>query len=111
MGGEAAVAAMVQQMAYDRINRANKTKTLPAAQSTFKEGMTVEFFRPASQKDLSGWTGPAVIANCDEIPRGIITIKHKTGEMKVSPSDLRPYLEFFVFHSDSFHCLWIRNLV
>ena len=95
---EAAVAAMVQQMAYDRINRANKTKTLPAAQSTFKEGMTVEFFRPASQKDLSGWTGPAVITNCDEIPRGIITIKHKSGEMKVSPGDLRPYLEFFVFH-------------
>ena len=26
--------------------------------SNFKEGMTVEFYKPSGQKDLSGWTGP-----------------------------------------------------
>ena len=95
---EATAAAMVQQMAHDQVNRANKTTTLPAARYAFKEEMTMEFFRPSSQKDIVGWYGPAVITNCDKIPRGVITIKHKTGEMKFSPDDLRPHRESFVCH-------------
>ena len=61
--------------------------------------MTVDFYRPSSTKDLSGWTGPAVVTDTSGIPRGIIKIKYKRDEMNMSPGDLRPYLEFIVFSS------------
>ena len=93
---EVSVASMAQQMAQDRINRANKTKTQPAAQLTFREGMTVEFYKPSGQKDLSGWTGPAVITGMDQVMRGVVKVKHKREELNVSPQDSKPYLEFLV---------------
>ena len=94
---EIAVARMVEGTARERIQRALNTRTLPAAQQTYREGDAVDYFRPAANKDLPGWSGPATITDMSSATRGIIKVKYKDRELVCSPKDLRPHLAYLCF--------------
>ena len=53
-----------------------RTKTRPAGQShNYNVGDLVDFFRPPSNKDWSGWKGPAKLIHLTNISRGAVTVR------------------------------------
>ena len=87
---EASVQAIVEATSRARIQRALNTRTINAAEMKFELGMEVEYFREPSNKDTSGWSGPATIVSMDDVHRGTIRIRAKNKELVVAPRDLRP---------------------
>ena len=95
-----AVSAIVEGSAKNRLLRALNTRTLPAGeQQHLQVGDEVEYFRPPSTKDVSGWHGPARVTDVSSIGRGTVKIKHQGTEMVCRCGDVRRHLEFFVFLS------------
>ena len=94
---EISVQRIVQSSATERIQRALKTRTLPAAQTTYAEGDDVDFFRPPANKDLPGWTGPAKVVDMQHVTRGVIKVRHNNRDLDCSPKDLRPHLAYLCF--------------
>ena len=61
---ELAIQTMVESTAQARLRRANKSHSrLPGESLELKTGDLIEFYRPASSKDLSGWRGPATVTD------------------------------------------------
>ena len=94
---EIALTRFIEGTAKARIQRALNTRTLPAAQQTFHEGDAVDFFRPPTNKDLPGWSGPARITDMSAVNRGTLKIVYKDRELVCSPKDLRPHLAYLCF--------------
>ena len=93
-----AVTAIVEGSARNRVLRALSTKTLPAGETqNLQVDDEVEFYRPPSTKDVSGWQGPARVTDTSTISRGTIKIKFQGAEMVCRCGDIRRHLEFFVF--------------
>ena len=73
---EIALQQMIEGTARARLGRALNTKTLPAGQiEGYKVGEEVDFYRPPSTKDISGWMGPATVVDVSELSRGHISIR------------------------------------
>ena len=101
---EIACQAIIEGTARNKILRALNTRTLPAGETQqLALGDTVEYFRPQSTKDVSGWLGPAKVTNTSEMGRGVIKIKHKGAEMTCRAGDVRLNLEYLCFLSATFH--------
>ena len=97
---EIAVQQMVEGTARARLGRALNTKTLPAAQAeNYQVGEEVDFYRPPHNKDIPGWTGPAVITDLTRTDRGVIGIRHQGRNMICKPGDLRRHLSFLCFEA------------
>ena len=94
---EVAVQRMIEGTAHERIGRALRTKTFPAAQQTYEGGEAVDFFRPPTQKDLPGWSGPATLVDMSEVNRGILKLNYRGREIVCSPKDLRPHQAYMCF--------------
>ena len=94
---EVAVQRMIEGTAHERVGRALRTRTLPAAQQTYQEGDTVDFFRPPSNKDLPGWSGPATLTDMSQVNRGIIKVTYNGRELVCSPKDMRIHQAYLCF--------------
>ena len=68
---ELALQKIVEATAISRINRAMKTRTSISGEALeLKPNELVDFYRPPSAKDLSGWHGPAkVLETCQKKDR------------------------------------------
>ena len=92
---EIAVQSMVETTAKERAQRALRSRTRPAIQTTdWKVGDTVEFFRTPSHKEASGWRGPATIVLIEE--DGTTHVKWQGGTLICRMQDIRPTL---IYHA------------
>ena len=84
------------------------TRTLPAGErENYQVGDEVDFFRPAQNKDTSGWIGPAVITDTSRLKRGNITIIHLNQIIDVKLGDVGRHLHVIVLeHAGSNMCLY-----
>ena len=91
---EIAVQAIAEGTARDRMRRALKTQTKPAAEEMeYKVGQHVDWFREPSSKDASGWRGPGVIADLTRLEHGRVGVRTSTDQViTVRLQDLRPSL-------------------
>jgi len=97
---EIATQSMLQASAQTRLQRALTSKTRVAAeQLELSPGDLVDWYRPPSTKDESGWRGPAVVVNSDSVP---LTIKWQSQHINVRVQDLRRSLVHMVFFADAF---------
>ena len=94
---EISIQTMVERTAQERVNRALATRSQTAAQHRFKEGDFVDYFRPPTQKDMTGWTGPAKIVDITDVHRGTIKCEHNGRTLICSPRDLRQHMAFISF--------------
>ncbi len=94
---EISVQQMVEGTACLRASRALRTRTLPAGErEDYKLGEQVDFYRPPSSKDVSGWTGPAKIIDVSNLARGTVTIRHRYDmPIEVRLQDLRRHWHFW----------------
>ena len=58
---EIALQTMVEATSQARITRAMRTRTVIPGEELLELGDEVEYHRPSTQKDVSGWHGPAVV--------------------------------------------------
>ena len=80
-----------------------QTRNLPAGQrEDYRPGDLVDFHRPPSSKDASGWIGPATILDTTHISRCNITLKHIHLPFECRLQDMRRHIPFLVFHA-AFH--------
>ena len=87
---EIAIQAMVEATSQARINRALKAQTsMPGAQK-FQVGDVVEYYKPSSQKDVSGWMGPADIVEVND-SSGQVLIRHRGQEMRRRLQEVRHF--------------------
>jgi len=97
---EIAIQQMVEGTARARINRAMRTKTLPAGQKEeYQVGDLVDFYRPPGSKDITGWSGPATVTDITRLARGVIGIRFQSKGMICKLGELRRHLSFLIFQS------------
>jgi hypothetical protein len=101
---------IVEATAKNRLDRAHKSKTRPAIElSGLKPKDEVEIWFEPSNKDLSGWRGPAELlsVNADE---GNYSVRLQGRTLTRQASEVRPYVPYFTFmaylHPEQFAC-WI----
>ena len=79
------------------LGRALNARTRPAGEREgYHVGYEVDFYRPAHNKDTSGWVGPATIADVSRLKRGNITVRHLNQLIEVKLGDVRRHLHFLV---------------
>ena len=89
---EIAVQSMVDLTAKQRIERAMRARTRRTTESLMLEpGDLVDFHRPPTSKDDSGWRGPATVINVDS---GTVTIRWQERFMQCRTQDIRRALVF-----------------
>ena len=82
---------MVETTAKEIMQRAMRSRTRPAINTTdWKVGDTVEFFRPTSSKEASGWRGPAIITHIEG--DGTTHVKWQGSNLICRMQDIRPTL-------------------
>ena len=91
---EVALQRIIESTAIARINRAIRSvATVPGEALDLKPGDLVDFHRPASSKDASGWHGPAkVIRSTPE--RGQVLVKWHGREVLCRYPDVHRFIEF-----------------
>ena len=91
---EVALQKTIEATAISRINRALRTTTsVPGEVYDYQPRESIEFFRPPSSKDESGWEGPATVV--ENVPaRGQVIIKWEGKDLPCKYGDVRRYLDF-----------------
>ena len=93
---EVSVQSMVEMTARQRMDRALTSKSrMPHQQMKLEVNDTVDFHRPTSTKEESGWRGPARLIEIG--PPAII--KWQDRFMQVRTQDIRRALHYAVFHT------------
>ena len=57
-------------------------------------GEEVDIFRAPSNKDASGWEGPAEVIDVSRATRGVVSVKHNSHVKEVQLSNVRRHLHF-----------------
>jgi len=95
---EIAVAGMVEGSAQARLNAALRSRSTVANKIlNLKVGDSVDFFRPPSTKDASGWFGPATVVDVSSIARGEVSARYCRGLYEVQLRDLRRHSVYWFF--------------
>ncbi|CAK0813698.1 unnamed protein product, partial [Prorocentrum cordatum] len=95
---EVAIQAMVEMTAKDRLRRALRSKTrAPHEALQLVVGDQVDFHRPPSTKEESGWRGPATLLQVGPP----VLIRWQGRVFQVRPQDLRRSLVYFVMFTNN----------
>ena len=79
---ELAIQTITEETARQRLRTALKTPTRPSGEEMeFKVGDSVEYFREPSNKDISGWRGPATIVDMSRLESGRVGIRTSTDQV------------------------------
>ena len=79
---ELAVQTITEETARQRLRTALKTPTRPSGEEMeFKVGDSVEYFREPSNKDISGWRGPATIVDMSRLESRRVGIRTNTDQI------------------------------
>ena len=99
-----AISSMVEATALAKAQRADRSKTRVSGELLeLAPGDLVEFFRPPTTKDQTGWMGPAVVADVTPIPQGIVAVRWQGRTLDCRIQDIRRALVYhtLMFHVDS----------
>eukprot|EP00971_Amphidinium_carterae_P061248 1212702-Amphidinium_carterae.1 len=91
---EVSLQQVVEQSARDRIARAEKAHTrLAAQQHDLSVGQEVDFYRDQTDREASGWRGPAVVVDMSRATHGRIGLRTMADRhIVVRSQDVRPRL-------------------
>ena len=64
-------------------------------------GDEVDFYQDPTNKDTSGWHGPAVVADISRIAHGAVTLRYNSKLREVSVQKIRRHLYFLSFLSST----------
>ncbi|CAE7711800.1 unnamed protein product, partial [Symbiodinium sp. CCMP2456] len=99
-----ALRAILQATAESKAQRALKSKSRPSGELLeLSAGDQVEFYRVPSNKDLSGWAGPATVVDLLQLDQGQIGIRFQGRYILCRVQDIRRALMFTTFLSDEPH--------
>ena len=99
-----ALRAILQATAESKAQRAAKSKSrLSGEPLELSTGDQVEFFRTPSNKDLSGWAGPATVVDLQQLDQGQVGITFQGRYILCRVQDIRRALMFATFLSDEPH--------
>ena len=97
---EIAIQQMIEGTARARLGRALRTKSLaPGEAENYQINEEVDYYRPPSNKDTPGWTGPARITDLTQIQRGTIGINHQGKSITCRLGAVRRHLSFLCLES------------
>ena len=93
---ELAIQTITEETARQRLRTAIKTPTRPSGEEMeFKVGDSVEYFREPSNKDTSGWRGPATIVDMSRLESGRVGIRTNTDQiLNCRTQDIRHRLTY-----------------
>ena len=87
---EISIQAMVEGSARARLGRALNTRsTLSAQKLNLQVGDEVDVYRAPTNKDTSGWEGPAEVIDISRASRGVVSVRHNSRVKEVQLSHLR----------------------
>ena len=87
--------AMVEGSARARLGRSAKARSTPAGQKlNLSVGEEVDFYRDQSNKDTSGWFGPAQVIDVSRLTCGIVTLKWMSRVMEAQIQNVRRQFRF-----------------
>ena len=91
---EVALERIIGATAVSRIQRTLCSHVTPPGQRyDYQPGDLADFYTPATQKDLSGWQGPAVVV--ESIPdAGMVILKWRKGTVRRKFVDVRRFMDF-----------------
>ena len=97
---EVAVQAMIEGSARARLGRSMNTRTTASAQNlNLQVGEEVDYFRQPSQKDTSGWIGPATVVDVSRAARGVVSVRYQSRVLEVQLQHVRRHLHYFALLS------------
>ena len=97
---EIAIQQMIEGTARARLGRALRTKSLaPGEAENYQINEEVDYYRPPTNKDTPGWTGPARITDLTQIQRGTIGINHQGKSITCRLGAVRRHLSFLCLES------------
>ncbi len=75
-------------------------------------GEQLDFYRPPSKKDVSGWSGPAIVVDVSKSSRGVVTVTYQNQVMEAMVQDVRRHFHFWIglaelrrpFHATRVRC-------
>ena len=80
---------MIEGSASARLGRAMNTRTTMAAQHLeLRVGDEVDFYQDQSNKDTSGWFGPAIVADISRLKHGAVTVRYNNKLREVSVQNI-----------------------
>ena len=92
---EVALQQMIEGTAQDRLKRASQSQARVSGEAPLlKPGDHVDIFRQPSQKDQSGWRGPAEIINVNNIEDGLVEVRWGGRAMSCRIGDVRRALTY-----------------
>ena len=71
----------------------------PGEAENYQINEVVDYYRPPTNKDIPGWTGPARIVDLTQIHRRTVGINHQGRSITCKPGALRRHLSFLCFES------------
>ena len=87
--------AIQQMIARARLGRSLRTKSLaPGEAANYQINEEVDYYRPPTNKDTPGWTGPARIVDLTQIHRGTVGIDHQGRTLTCRLGALGRHLSF-----------------
>ena len=88
---EVALQSMIEATSQARIGRALKASTKHPGEMLYKPGDIVEYHRESSQKDVSGWLGPADVLDV-LADQGQLVLKHRGETIRCRFQDARQFI-------------------
>jgi len=88
---EIALQSMIEATSQARVGHALKASTKLPGETIYRPGDIVEYHRESSQKDVSGWLGPADVLEVFA-DQGQLLIKHKGEEIRCRFQDARHFI-------------------
>ena len=77
-----AISTIAENTARERLRGALKTHTRPTGEELkFNVGDSVEYYREPTNRDVSGWRGPAVIADLTRLEHGRLGVRTSTDQV------------------------------
>ena len=77
-----AIQTITESTARERLRIASHTPTRPSAEELeYRVGDSVEYFREPSNRDISGWRGPATVVDLTRVEHGRIGIRTSTDQV------------------------------
>lgn len=95
---EIAVQTIAEESARQRLRTAIKTPTRPAGEELeCKVGDSVEYYREPTNRDLSGWRGPATITDLTRLEHGRVAIRTNADQvLNCRVQDIRRRLAYLM---------------
>ena len=93
-----AVQSMIEATARAKAQRAERSNTRVSGELLdLKVGDLVEFYRPPNNKDISGWMGPAIVADVTPLSQGIIAVRWQGRTLDCRVQEVRRALVYMSF--------------